>query len=336
MRMSSSNTPIEYNHPQKRSRVNARPWIALVARGSLLLAVFLINDRVFSDVLERGLKRGYGLDQPADVLCVGHSHTALGIDQQTLAEKLGLRVAKYAMPGANAADRLTMVRHYVETYPSRIKLVVYDVDDHTFTGEGLSANSYSLFYPFMDSPSVESYVRRNAPSIAYQIRRFIKLTRFNLDSCNASVRGWTRSDANLKRGTADVVRLRQSIDQGDIRRISFDRECFDSFQQTLDFLHQQRIPCVLLYIPTIDVMNEAEPEKHAHAVELLQDYARRFNHVMFLDYNALFSRRHELFYDAVHLNQAGRVLVTRQLAADLRVILENPSASRAFARRASP
>jgi hypothetical protein len=325
--MSSVNSSTE-----KRSPTDVQSWALLAAKAMLLLTVFFANDRLFSRILERGLERGYGLDQPADVLCVGHSHTALGIDQRSLAEGLGLRVAKYAMPGANVADRLAMIRHYVETHPSGVKLVVYDVDAHTFTGSGLSANSYSLFYPFMDCPSVKSYVRQNAPTTAYQIRRFVKLARFDLDACNASIRGWTRSDANLKRGLVDVERLHRSIDQGDVRRISFDPECFDQFERTLEFLQQREIPCVLLYIPTIDVLNEAEPEKHAEAIRLFQTYTARFRHVAFLDYNASFSHRHELFYDAVHLNPAGRALVTERLAADLKAILANPASLGLFGR----
>jgi hypothetical protein len=316
-------------------QANARPWATLIAKASVFLAVFFVSDRILSYVLEQGLERGYSLDQPADVLCVGHSHTALGIDQRSLAEELGLRVAKYAMPGANVADRLTMIKHYVEAYPSQVKVVVYDVDAHTFTGTGLSANSYSLFYPFMDSPSVRSYVQENAPSMAYQIRRFIKLARFDLNSCNASIRGWAHSDANLKRGTVDVERLRQNIGRGDLWQIAFDRECFDHFERTLEFLQQRGIQCVLLYIPTIDIMNEAEPEKYAGAVQLLRAYAGRFSQVTFLDYNALFSHRHELFYDAVHLNPAGRALVTEQLAADLRTLLANPDKPTQLASEAS-
>lgn len=288
-----------------------------LAKVLLFVAMFLSADFALSRFLSRGLERGYGIDEAAEVLCVGHSHTALGIDGSGLSQRLGLRVAKFALPGANAADRSSMIRHYLERQPSNVKLIVYDVDAHTFTGQGLSLNSYSLFYPFMDSRSVRDYVRSAAPLSAYWMRRLVRLSRFDLNSCNASVRGWLRLDGNFKRGTVDLARLRQEIERGENRPISFDQECIDYVEQTLDLVASAGIHCVLLYIPTIDVFNQADPQGYDKAIALLKSYADRYETVTFLDYNVLFAHRHELFYDPIHLNSQGRAVVTQQLAQDL-------------------
>lgn len=299
----------------------SRPLRATVAKYLLFLAVFAAGDQVLSRFLARGLERSYGMDGPAQVLCVGHSHTALGIDASGLSERLALRVAKFALNGANAADRLTMIRHYLENRPSDVKVIVYDVDAHTFTGQGLSLNSYALFYPFMDSPSVRGYVQQAAPPAAYWIRRLIRLSRFDLNSCNASVRGWLRLDSNLKRGTLDVARLKQDIERGEVRPISFDQECIDYVEQTLDFISRRGIHCVLLYIPTVDLFNQAAGKDYDKAIARLRSYAEKYDRVTFLDYNVLFAHRHELFYDPIHLNPEGRAVVTQQLALDLSRVL---------------
>jgi hypothetical protein len=302
--------------------------VPTLAKYTLFIAIFLAGDRVLSSFLAGGLERGYGMDEPADVLCIGHSHTALGIDGPGLSERLGLRVAKFALNGANAADRLTMIRHYIETQPSKVRLIVYDVDAHTFTGQGLSLNSYALFYPFMDTPSVRDYVRSVAPFSAYCMRRLIRLSRFDLNSCNASIRGWLRVDSNFKRGTLDLARLQKEIQRGDVRPISFDQECIDCVEQTLDFIASKGIRCVLLYIPTVDVFNQAEPEEYEKAIAMLRSYADRYDTVTFLDYNVLFAHRHELFYDPIHLNSEGRAVVTQQLAQDLGRMLGSASYAR--------
>src|SRR4030095_15251609 len=62
-------------------RSQALPLKRFVSKAMLLLVLFLALDRVAGSILLRGLERYYGMDVPAQVLCVGHSHTVLGIDQ---------------------------------------------------------------------------------------------------------------------------------------------------------------------------------------------------------------------------------------------------------------
>lgn len=287
----------------------------------VLVLLFTSVDRMAAGFLVKGLKRTFGSDTAAELLCVGHSHTILGIDKVLLSNRLRVPVAIYARAGANAADRLVMIKHYLEEQPSSVKVIVYDVDAHAFTGTGLSVNSHMLFYPFMDSPSVNSYVRRKSTFCEYSLRQFVKLTRFDLETCNSALRGWLRIWANLKRGTIDIKRLQKEIAKGDVRQISFDKECFDFLEETLRFVSERGIHLVLLYIPTIDLYNQAQSEKYERAIRLLEDYSAKFNGVTFLNYNPAFAHRHELFNDRIHLNPQGQKLVTERLAHDLKSIL---------------
>jgi len=294
----------------------------------LFAVIFFASDRGLSHLLQAGLRRSFGMNVPAEVVCIGHSHTALGIDSEDLTRRLHVPVAKFALNGANAADRLLMIRHYLNERPSGVKLIIYDVDAHTFTGQGLSLNSYALFYPFLDDPAVRDYVRQYAPLPAYYTRRLISLARFNLDACNAAIKGWLGVDGNFKRGTVNLSRLRHDIARRDIRPITFDRECVDCVERTLDFIAERGIRCVLLYIPTIDVFNQAEPQAYDKAVAMLRSYADQYETVAFLDYNRLFAHRHELFYDPIHLNPEGRAAVTARLARDLADLFDRVSYAR--------
>lgn len=296
-------------------------FLTLLLKLAIFLVLFVAFDWAASNCLTRGLERTFGFDTPAKVLCVGHSHTALGIDKVALEKQLAVPIAKYARAGANAADRFVMIKHYLERQPESVEVIVYDVDAYTFTGKGLSLNSYTLFYPFMDSSSVDSYVRQNATFLDYCLRKYVKLTRFDEQTLNFSIRGWFRIYKNLKRGTVDIERIEKEIENSNFRRISFDKECIDFFEETIKYLRDQHIYLVLLYIPTVDIYNQAEPKKYRKAIRLLEAYAAKDKGITFLNYNSALSHRHELFYDPIHLNPEGQRIVTERLADDIKSIL---------------
>ena len=287
----------------------------------VFIFLFLMFDRLAARFLEEGLNRSFGFDIPAEILCLGNSRTALGIEKLLLEKGLGVPVAKYARNGANIADRFAMFRQYLERQPSSVKILVYDVDAHIFTGEGLSMNSYTLFYPFMDSPSIDTYIRKYASFSDYSFRHLLKLRRFDLETCNLSLRGWLRKWDNFKQGVVNIDRLKKQITNNQIRHISFDNECIKCFEQTLQFAQEKGIHVVLLYIPTIDLYNQAEPEKYRRAIELLQSFSSRYDWVTFLDYSSVYCQRHDLFYDQIHLNPQGQRLVTKKLVQDLKLLL---------------
>ena len=289
---------------------------------TFFLFMLVVVDRLLAYGLLCGLERYYGLDKPAEVLLLGHSHTVLGVDKQGLEQAIGCRVANYARLGADTFNRLEMLRHYLARQPETVKVVVYDVDAHTFTGQGLSANSYRLFFPFLDTPNVNAYVQREASYCSeYYLRRSLKTPRFSEDTIVLSIRGWLGKWTNLKRGTVDVARLKKSIAAGDIRHITFDPENVAVFEETIREARARGIVVVLLYIPTLDVVNAVEPDKYAEAIHRFESYAAADSGVVFLNYNKELASRHELFFDPIHMNPAGQEVVTRKLIGDLCAIL---------------
>jgi hypothetical protein len=293
-----------------------------VVEFALFVCLLLVLDRALAAVLLRGLERYYGLNKPAEVLLLGHSHTVLGIDKPGLERATGRSVANYARAGADTFNRLEMLRHYLGRQPDTVKVVVYDVDAHAFTGKGLSANSYRLFFPFIDTPSVDAYVRREATSVGeYVLRRYFKTSRFSEETVASSIRGWLGKWTNLKRGTVDIAGLEKSIAAGDVRRITFDSENVAAFEQIIKEIRSRGIQLVLLYIPTVDVFNAVEPEKYAEAIRRFESYAAADPGVTFLNYNLDLASRHELFYDPIHMNPAGQKVVTERLIVDLEAIL---------------
>ncbi|MFC1828169.1 hypothetical protein ACFL0O_00985 [Thermodesulfobacteriota bacterium] len=285
---------------------------------AIFLAIFAMSDRMIGKFLEGGLDRYFGLNVPARVLCIGHSHTVLGIDKKGLEKQLDVPVAVYARLGADTSNRLAMIRHYLSKQPGAVKTIVYGVDAHAFTGEGLSKNSHRLFYPFMDTPLVRDYVKANAASPGeYWLRRNLKLTRFNEVTIGLSIRGWLNKWTNLKYGQINIEKLQKELKQGAFRKIEFDQSQIDLFEDTIRLVRSHDIQLVLVYIPTIDLYNNAEPEKYREAIKRFEAYAEKDNRITFLDYNPEFSHRHDLFYDPIHINPTGQKIITGRLSKDL-------------------
>ena len=286
------------------------------------LIVLFIGDRTLAYGLNRGLETYFGLDVPAQVLVVGHSHSVLGIDHLALDQRLGVTVAKYARQGANLRDRLTMIRHYLSVQPDSVRVIVYDVDAHTFNTAGLSANSYRLFFPFMTNELVrEHIIEAGAAWDERLLRDLLHSSRYSEVTLALAARGLAGKWQNLKWGTLNVDRLRRQIADGDIRPIKFDPDAIALFEETLRTAEEHGIRVLLAYIPTVDILNEVDPENYQRAVATFESYAAATDFVTFVNFNPQYSHRHELFYDPIHLNAKGQSVVTKDLAEYIRSLL---------------
>jgi hypothetical protein len=321
--------PLFQDLRQQKSALVRFAW-----KGVLLVGLFLLADRGLGMFLLAGLKTYYGLDRPAEILCIGHSQTVLGIDKIELEKRLGMHVAKYAVEGANTADRFVMLRHYLSAQPKSVRTVLIGVDARSFADKGLSSASYTLLFPFIDDSEVRPYIKANCRSgFEYALRRILMAPRFGETPLSLAVRGHTRNWTNLKFGQVNIPNLEKEIGQGRFRRIAFNADNLHVFEETLRYARGRHIQVVLVYIPTVDVLNHAEPELHRKAISIFQSYAEADSGIVFLNYNQDYENRHELFFDSVHLNPQGRDLVTNRLAMDLRQVLANSQAHLNAAKR---
>lgn len=285
-----------------------------------LVLVFSI-DRLVSAFLREGLCKYFGLDKDAQVLAIGHSHTVLGIDKLRLEHELNVVMAKYARAGANLRDRKAMIEQYYNLHPNSAKIVLYDVDAHLFTEGGLSRNSYQLFYPFMDTPVVKEHILEgNPPWQELALRTLFQTSRYNDMLIAQSMRGWLKKWSNLKEGKINLERLNKEIASGLSRKIEFNEESRDLFMKTIGTIKAQGAIVVLVHIPTVDVMNEAEPEKFKQIISLFEKISEEDKSVYFLNYNEPFSHQYDLFFDPVHLNPKGQRVVTEALIRDIKSI----------------
>jgi hypothetical protein len=293
-----------------------------VVKCIVFVILFLLVDYSLSLLLTSGLKKYYGLNKPAKILLIGHSHTMLGLNKNLMEEELHCNVAKYAVEGANVRDRLAMIKHFLHINGDSVKIITYDVDPTFLTGSGISKNSYTLFYPFMDDPYIEEYIRKEKPKkIDFLIKKYLRTSRFDDLNLNGALRGHLGFYSNVKVGTIDTLAFKKRIANNDFVRITFDKDLKTDFEETLKYLSNKNIKIVLLFLPTLDILNKAEPEKYNKALTLLYEYSKKYQNVYFFNYNNEYSKKSELFYDSVHLNPKGNRIITERVIEDLRKIL---------------
>ena len=280
----------------------------------LFLALLLAADRVADRLLKTGLERYFGLNRPADAVCIGHSRTVLGIDREALSKKLGMRVAKYGMDGVNTFDRYAMTHYFLNKH-SETKMVIYDVESVSFTTAMLSANSYKLFLPFMDDPAMADYVRQNSPSrLQYFIYSLLHTTRYDDAAFNRSLRGWLGYDENLKQGNVDLKRLQARIAAGRIRSARVDADNLRAFEQLMDELTAKGIQVILWHPPTIDILDDIDHQKREEVRSIFRQLAASNPKIEYYEFVVPYRSQHAIFYDGIHLNAKGRRLITDKLA----------------------
>ena len=218
------------------------------------------------------------------------------------------------MNGTSIPDRLVMIRHYIETTGHKPKAILYDIGPRSFSS-GLAVNSHALFYPFInESPTVANYVRSNATSRDYYLKLCVPLSRYDDSRLGAVIRGYRHDWKNRSVKQLNIEHLKRQIIIGSFWKVQLNPDTQAVFEETLDFLETQDIRLILLYLPNVDLLNNAEPEKSAEALNYIKEAASHHSNVTFIDANSPFESRYELFIDPLHLNPQGQQEVTTFLA----------------------
>lgn len=291
----------------------------------LIVALFFLCDFAIERILKSGVDEMYGLNQHAEVLLVGHSHLMLATDKQQMEHDLGMKVSKYTREGVNVSDRKMMIQQYLDSgYADSLKVVLYGVDLCTFTGEGLSANSYKLFYPFMDDKKIGEYIYEQGGAQDFWLHKLVRVTRFSDDALkNAALRGWLHNWSNYKSGTIDVEAYKKVLENGDERHIQMNKELIEEFNETIGMLTSRGVKVILVNTPTLDLLNAYEPDKYQMMVDWFQQYADSLDLVEYWDFNPEYSHRHELFYDRIHLNVQGQQVISPLIAERVERLMFN-------------
>ncbi len=299
---------------QENHSIKLRPFLIRVF-GVLLF--FFVLDLAAGKFLETGLEKYYGLYTNAQVALVGHSHLMLGVDKEKLEKGIGISVAKYTREGVNVQDRKIMVEQLVDSN-KEVSTLIYGVDAWSFTSEGLSKNSYSQFYPFLYASKIKEFIRNNASKTDYWTKRLIKTSRFDETLLSSAIRGHLGKWTNLKYGTVNIENLQRSIGKEEFRKIKNDAKSIEEFQKTMEIAIENNIEVILLYVPTIDLLQTAQPREFNRTIAIFEKIAAENKGITFLNWQSPWSENYELFYDPIHLNPKGQRVVTDSLITYLK------------------
>lgn len=285
-----------------------------------IVTAFAVLDFSIERFMLHGVQESYGLRQHSQMLIIGHSHLMLATDKVRMEKELGLKISKYTREGVNVTDRKMMVKQYLDSpYSDSLKICLYGVDLCTFTGEGLSQNSYKLFYPFIDEPNFSEYIRQQTDATDYWTHKLIRTSRYNEDGLkNSSFRGWLHDWSNRKYGVVDIEVYKQRLAEGNERHIMMNEELMQEFQETIDMMTARGVRVILVNTPTLDLLNDFEPEQFAEIVAWYKDYASQNDLVDYWDFNPEYSSHHDIFVDRLHLNEKGQQIITDELIRRLK------------------
>ncbi len=297
----------------------------IALKAIFLLILFQAGDFALFSLLKNGMDHYYGMDEQAEVLCIGHSHTVLGIDAERLERKLNVPVAKYATAGANTLDRLWMLRQFTEEHPT-VKTVVYDVDPRLFDSEGLSSASYTLFLPYIGNDDIAKYIQQEATWQEYYTSRLVRTARFRDQTINIALRGLLGKIENKKNSLIRIEDYTNYLEREKKRKIRINPESLQCFQNSIDYLTKKGIKVILVFLPVIDLLNDIDPINQDRVVSIFMKAATDNTNVYFLNYNQDYQHDYKLFYDLRHLNKEGNIIVSDRLIMDLQDLLD-PSGS---------
>jgi hypothetical protein len=280
---------------------------------------FILLNWVGGKILLVGIERFYGLKQHSGILLVGHSHLMLAVDKDLLEQGTCTKVSKYTIEGVDVYNRYFMVKQYLDSpYSDSLKVILYGVDLYSFAKGGLSENSYTLFYPYMDEPEMDAFIKENARTRRdYLTHKLFPLTRYSDISINASFRGLRNDFSNYKTGTINIDAYRGRVNTGDEKKynrsIEMNVELLRVFEKTIDMITQRGIKVVLVNTPIVDVLMKRSNEDPSRVIDYYRDCAASHALVEYWDFNPEYSSDYTIFYDPIHLNPQGQQLITGEL-----------------------
>lgn len=290
--------------------------IAKIIIGGIILICADIAGHLF---LKENCEKGFGIKSYSDVLMVGHSHLNMSVDKSVLSDSIGLSVAKYYRSGVDIHARRLMANQYLESkYADSLKTVIFCVDASTFTAEGLSANSYTLFYPWMDDDLYKDMVASEASFGDYWFHKVFKLSRYNQDLYGTAIKGLLNSeDRNNKTKGLDIEGDPDSLKGSTIK---LNKSLMEELRKAVNDVADKNIKVILLQTPIAKYLINGNEQEYLKVKEFYQELAKS-SQVYYIDFTDELADKYDLFFNSTHLNVRGQELYTQRLIRELKPIL---------------
>lgn len=285
------------------------------------IAILFGIDYMGHSILKHYCEKGFGLTRESDILMVGHSHLAMSVNTSYLSKELGYSFTKYTRSGVDIQARHAMANQYLESkYADSLKAVVFCVDATTFTLEGLSANSYILFYPWMDEDLYRDMVYRQASLGEYVFHKIFRLSRYNQDLYTTALRGFIGSeDKNLK---TNGLSLENDPSRMPGTKIDFNTSLMEELEMAVKDASKHNVKVILLQTPIAEYLLNGRDKEYAKVKAYYQSFADNSPNVYYIDFSDEISDKYDLFFNPTHLNVRGQELYTKRLCDEMKAIMQ--------------
>ncbi len=301
-----------------------RTWRVFLRRAALFVAMLWVVLWTVDTAFNWGFSQGIFYkqqwvnsirDQSFDLVVLGSSRSLTTIDTAGLAERTGLSVVNLSLDGSGPADQLCLVKMFLEDNHNTAKRILLQVDHWALTGPGNVDSSYRFFLPFRNRKSVSQSLAVAYPESgrSYRLRDAIPMVSY----------GRSNSYWSLDK-LANSLHAFQKPTFGELGSHLIDRsyptdaptQCvvpqvlaaqFRIINEITEVCRTNGIEVLMFTAPWFDRQDRGGWQAQLPELAALADH--------FHDFGDLYRGRRELFYDLSHLNKAGAMIFTEELAS---------------------
>ncbi|MCM1152756.1 MAG: hypothetical protein NC328_03775 [Muribaculum sp.] len=287
------------------------------------ILVFIVCDNLIYLILQKGIENIYGLDKHSQILAVGHSHFQLGINPHQIEEETGCGFTKYCRMGVATDDKEMMIHQYVDgENGDSIKYVLYCADFSTFKKSGISQNSYQLFYPFIDDPTVAAYLKAHTDGIDFYLRKLIKTTRFqNQDVIYDALRGLIgKHNFSKEEVFSPSAYIKSLQDQSVDNTLTIDEDMLAAFDRTMEYASGRGLELILVNPPISEEFRKTLGPEYDTTLQIFRRYSQVNPKIHFLEFPSSLGKDSTIFFDPHHVNIKGQKIVTKEIVSYLKYL----------------
>jgi hypothetical protein len=268
-----------------------------------------------STYLLDGINKEFGLDSDPEILINGSSMIIAGFDKSVIENRTNKKTAFYSRQGVSLADRAVMMEHFFGIFPDDVQTVIFEVNPLIFSNRFSAENVYTLFYPYMDSPAIDTFIRSKAEIREYYIHKYIRSLRYDINLVKSSINGHLRTIPNVKTQILDTNSLEGLRASWNSVEVEINPDKIELFEGTIKSIQEHGASVILINMPMYSLKFKTfRTSDYQDYISYLETFSRKHQNVIFLDLNINSINSHNRYFsDPLHLNHEGEQIITDKL-----------------------
>ena len=286
-----------------------------IKRLVFFIIIFVLVDYCISNFLLNGINKYFGLDSHPEILINGSSMILAGFDKTEIERLTSKNIALYSRPGVSLADRSVMIEHFFDIYPDNVEVVIFEVNPLIFSNRFSSENVYTLFYPYIDNPAIDTFIRNRADQKEYFSHKYIRSLRFDIQLVKSSINGYLNNYSNIKTLILDTNSLEGLRGSRNSVEIEIDEDKRKLFERTIELIQNHGAEVILINMPMYSLkFNTFKSSDYNNYISYFESYSDNNDNMLFIDLNTpSFNNESKYFSDPLHLNHNGEKALSKKI-----------------------